>query len=583
VIAANQDPTLMRVFSTYTADTPQVFVDLDRTRTETLKVPVSRVFDTLQKNLGSGYVNDFNLYGRTYQVKVQAEARYRNAMDDVSRLYVRSNDNKMVPMKSLITLSTILAPQIVYRYNQFTSVQINGNASPGFSSGEAMAAMERLGSQKKEINMLPNKIKMIHLKKGKLMNPVVGHLTIRRWWIILALAVFIVPALAGCAAVGPDYTRVAPKAPEKWHAELKSGLSAGHLNSETLAHWWMTLNDPELTGLVERAVKGNLTLKDARSRLREARALRGISKAGLFPTIDAGASVTKTRSSENGVARTEDELYAAGFDASWELDIFGGVRRAVEAAQASLEATQADLQNVLVSLLAEVALNYIEVRTYQARLSAAVANIKTQQETYELNRSRYEAGVIDELAVQQALYNLERSRSQIPTLQIGLESVSSNDFLEWSSRAWTIGPNISWNIFDAGAIRQNIKVQTARQEQALIQYESAVLNAQEEVENILVAFAKEQRRRDLLARATEAARQADLLARDRYKAGLVDFNNVLSAQLSLLSFQDELVQSDGAVTTNLVRLYKALGGGWQFYEAAREKPVKTAEEKQSIK
>jgi NodT family efflux transporter outer membrane factor (OMF) lipoprotein len=522
------------------------------------------------------------------------------------------------------------------------------------------------GEPKKEINMLPNKIKMIHLKKGKSMNPMVGHLTIRRRWIILALAVFVVPALAGCAAVGPDYTRVAPRAPEKWHAELKSGLSAGHLNSETLAHWWMTLNDPELTGLVERAVKGNLTLKDARSRLREARALRGISKAGLFPTIDAGASVTKTRSSENGVARTEDELYAAGFDASWELDIFGGVRRAVEAAQASLEATQADLQNVLVSLLAEVALNYIEVRTYQARLSAAVANIKTQQETYELNRSRYEAGVIDELAVQQALYNLERSRSQIPTLQIGLEaaknrlavllgenpgalhqeleavqpipvppitiavgvpaetlrnradirqaernlaaqtarvgvatadlypklqlfgtigleSVSSNDFLEWSSRTWTFGPNISWNIFDAGAIRQNIKVQTARQEQALIQYESAVLNAQEEVENILVAFAKEQRRRDYLARATEAARQAALLARDRYEAGLVDFNNVLSAQLSLLSFQDELVQSDGAVTTNLVRLYKALGGGWQFYEAAREKPVKTAKEKQPIK
>ena len=147
VIAANQDPTLMRVFSTFTANTPQIFVNLDRTRAETLKVPVSRVFDTLNKNLGSGYVNDFNLYGRTYQVKVQAEARYRDAVDDISRLYVRSNDDKMVPLKSLITLTTVLAPQIVYRYNQFTSVQINGNASPGFSSGEAMAAMERLAAK----------------------------------------------------------------------------------------------------------------------------------------------------------------------------------------------------------------------------------------------------------------------------------------------------------------------------------------------------------------------------------------------------------------------------------------------------
>jgi hydrophobe/amphiphile efflux-1 (HAE1) family protein len=146
VIAANQDPALSRVFTTYTADTPQVFVNLDRTRAEILKVPVSRVFDTLNKNLGSGYVNDFNLFGRTYQVKVQAEAKYRDTLDDIRRLYVRSNDGKMVPMRSLITLSTILAPQIVYRYNQFTSVQVNGNAAPGFSSEEAMAAMERLAS-----------------------------------------------------------------------------------------------------------------------------------------------------------------------------------------------------------------------------------------------------------------------------------------------------------------------------------------------------------------------------------------------------------------------------------------------------
>jgi hydrophobe/amphiphile efflux-1 (HAE1) family protein len=147
VIAANQDPTLSRVFSTYTADTPQIFVNLDRTRAETLKVPVNRVFSTLQAQLGSRYVNDFNLYGRTYQVKVQADAPYRNTLEDINQLYVRSNVGKMVPMKSLITLSTFLAPQTVYRYDQFTSVQINGNAAPGFSSGEAMTTMERLASK----------------------------------------------------------------------------------------------------------------------------------------------------------------------------------------------------------------------------------------------------------------------------------------------------------------------------------------------------------------------------------------------------------------------------------------------------
>jgi len=147
VVAANQDPTLMRVFSTYTANTPQIFVNLDRTRAETLKVPVSAVFSTLQNQLGSGYVNDFNLYGRTYQVKVQADAPFRNTKEDIKRLYVRSNDGHMVSMGDLVTLSTVLAPQLVYRYNQFTSVQVNGSAAPGFSSGQAMAAMERLAAR----------------------------------------------------------------------------------------------------------------------------------------------------------------------------------------------------------------------------------------------------------------------------------------------------------------------------------------------------------------------------------------------------------------------------------------------------
>jgi len=147
VIAANQDPALTRVYSTYTANTPQIFVNLDRTRAEALKVPVQQVFATLQQQLGSGYVNDFNLYGRTYRVKVQAQAPYRDTVEDINRLYVRSDDGKMVPLRSLVTLSTVLAPQLVYRYNQFTSVQINGSAAPGSSSGQAMAAMERLADK----------------------------------------------------------------------------------------------------------------------------------------------------------------------------------------------------------------------------------------------------------------------------------------------------------------------------------------------------------------------------------------------------------------------------------------------------
>lgn len=454
----------------------------------------------------------------------------------------------------------------------------------------------------------------------------------------------IVLVLPGCA-VGPDYVQVAPPAPEEWHTQLQGDLNASRLNPETMANWWTTLNDQELSSLEERAVKGNLDLKEAMARVREARALRGISKSELFPTLDAAASAMKNRSSENSGTGDENKLYAAGFDAGWELDVFGGVRRSIEAAQANLEATHEDLHDVLVSLLAEVALNYVEVRTYQTRLTVTEANIKAQEETYELNSSRYKAGIIDELAVQQSLYNLEHTRSLIPNLQIGLEetknrlavllgekpgaihqelaekrpipelpvtvavgvpaetlrnrpdirraernlaaqtarigvatadlypkfrlfgsigleSISAGDLLTSASRTWNFGSGVSWNIFDAGAIRQNIKVQSALQEQALIQYEASVLSALEEVENVLTAYAKEQLRRESLVAAAAAAQTAYNLARDQYNAGLVDFSDVLSAQISLQYLQDELAQSDGAVISNLVRLYKALGGGW---------------------
>jgi NodT family efflux transporter outer membrane factor (OMF) lipoprotein len=475
-------------------------------------------------------------------------------------------------------------------------------------------------------------------------------------WAIMALTLF------GCAAVGPDYVPVEPESQEKWQSELQGGLTVDRLNPEILAHWWTTLNDPQLSSLEERAVKGNLDLREAQARIREARALRGISKANLFPTVEGGGTVTERRFSENSNTGDRNTLYAAGFDAGWELDIFGGVRRSLEAAEANLQATQEDLHDVLVSLLAEVALNYVEVRTFQARLAVTQANIKTLEESYELNQSRYQAGIIDELAVQESLRLLETSRSQIPSLEtgleaaknrlavllgeqpgklhwelaakraippvpetvavgipaetlrrrpdirraerllaaqtarigvatadlypkfrlfgtIGLESLSTGDFLKYSSRAWSFGPSFSWNIFDAGAIRQNIKVQTVRQEQALIQYESAVLQALEEVENVLVAYAKEQERRDSLAKAEAAAERATLLAQDQYEAGLVNFNNVLDTQRALLVLQDQLVQSEGSVTSNLVRLYKALGGGWTFLQPAADKSNYGAQDK----
>ncbi|MFH1672712.1 MAG: efflux transporter outer membrane subunit [Pseudomonadota bacterium] len=460
-------------------------------------------------------------------------------------------------------------------------------------------------------------------------------------WLPAALAVL---AFAGCA-VGPDYVPADVSMPEAWHTELREYWNGGQSDPQTLASWWTRLNDPILSSLVERAVAGNLDLKEARSRVREARARRGGSRGGLFPTIDASGSLTRRRGSESTGSGNETDLYSTGLDAGWELDLFGGVRRSVEAADADLQASSEGLRNVLVSLLAEVALNYVEVRTYQARLAVAEANLDAQQETYRLNWSRYQAGLIDDLAVQQARYNLENTRSQIPTFRtglegaknrlavllgerpgavhaelekpspipvapvqiavgvpadilrrrpdvrqaerdlaaqtarvgvatadlypkfsllgsIGLEALSLDNLFLAGSRTYRFGPHISWPIFDAGTIRSNIEAQSALQEQALIRYEFAILTALEEVENALVVYAEEQCRRESLSEATQAATQAAELAMNQYQAGLIGFNDVLDAQRSLFSFQEKLAESDGAVTSNLVRLYKALGGGW---------------------
>jgi len=236
--------------------------------------------------------------------------------------------------------------------------------------------------------------------------------------LLVVLAVLI---LTGCATVGPDYVPPKKSVSKDWYTQLKGGLSTEEMDPQTLAAWWTTLNDSELSSLIDRAVSGNLDLKKALARVREARARRGVAKADLFPTLDATGSATWSRSSKDTGTGKASSLFTTGFDAGWELDIFGSVRRSVEAAEGDLQAIQEDLRDVLVSLLAEVALNYVQVCTYQSRIAVAEANLEAQGETHQLTLWRYQAGLSDELAVQQARYNLESTRSQIPTLRTGLE------------------------------------------------------------------------------------------------------------------------------------------------------------------
>jgi NodT family efflux transporter outer membrane factor (OMF) lipoprotein len=464
----------------------------------------------------------------------------------------------------------------------------------------------------------------------------------------------------GCMTVGPDYVRPDIIVPEKWSSPLQQGLSAGQ--PEMMADWWSALHDPLLTDLIQRAIAGNPDLQKAKARVRESRARRGVSRADLFPFLNSTASMSKRRGSEDTGLGTETDLYDAGFDASWEIDLFGGVRRSVEAAGAELEASKEDLRDVLVSLISEVALNYVDHRSFQNRLSIAEANLDAQTETYDITHWRFIAGLTSQLDVEQAKYNLEQTRSQIPALRtgleqaanrlavllgqnpgslrnelaehrpvpvppveiavgipadvlrnrpdirrderklaaqtadigvatadlypklklsgsIGLEALTFNNLFLYGSRTYGMSPAFSWSLFEGGRIRNNIEVQNALQEQAMIQYEQTVNNALEEVENALVTYAEDQNRMHALADASAAAQRAVDLAQSQYSSGVIDFQTLLTAQRALLSLQDQLAVSRADVTSSLIRLYKSLGGGWKAMETGKERQVFSKGEK----
>ena len=253
----------------------------------------------------------------------------------------------------------------------------------------------------------------------------VWHIMIFPRQCFVTICVVLVLIMNGCATVGPDYVRPATKLPDAWRSGFNHSLVKGTSDPQTLCAWWSSFQDQELSRLIERAVAGNLDLKKASARVREARAQRGKRKGAFFPTIDASSEISRKQASETIGNGENSDLYTAGFDAVWELDVFGGKRRTLEAAGASLESSQENRRDVLVSLLAEVALNYLDVRTYQTRLRVTQANLKAQDETLQLTTWRHQAGLTDELAVQQARGNRETTRSQLPSLRLGLEQAAN--------------------------------------------------------------------------------------------------------------------------------------------------------------
>lgn len=238
----------------------------------------------------------------------------------------------------------------------------------------------------------------------------------------IALALSL--ALAGCS-VGPNYHAPKPSVPASW-----MGGDPGITTNSTadLTQWWRNLNDPALDSLIERAVQSNYDLKAAEARVRGARALRGAVVADFIPIIGANASYTTAQRSENALAfpvrLLETDTYQAGFDASWEIDVFGGKRRELQAATANLQSVEAQQQGVLISLLAEVARNYIELRGSQKRLQIARENLQAQQEVVGITQMRFEKGLATDLDVSQAKALLAATRAQVPTLETALKQSS---------------------------------------------------------------------------------------------------------------------------------------------------------------
>lgn len=467
-------------------------------------------------------------------------------------------------------------------------------------------------------------------------------------WIIPTLLLMV-----GCT-VGPDYVPPEIDMPDAWHEQATEGMADG---SADLRSWWTLLDDPQLNALIERAGRQNLDLRVAFARINEARAQRGVAFGQYLPDVDGVGFYQRSRASDNGIApisdggtsQDQENLHNAGFDATWEIDLFGRISRSVESADASLQASVEDYRDVLVLLYAEVAIAYIDVRTLQARLIARRQNVETQRQTLELTRNRFDAEIAPELDVSQAERNLASTESDIPVLetalyqtmnrlavllgqhpgtlheelveyqaipevpeatlvglpanllrqrpdirraerqlaaqtaQIGvatadlyprfslsgtfaLEATNFASTFDGDSKTYSFGPAFRWNLFDGDRVRSRIDVEDARTQQVLAIYENTVLLGLEDVENAMIAYKQERLRYLSLQRSVSAAERSVELVDTLYRNGLSNFQNVLDAQRALASEQDRLADSDGQITKNLVRLYTALGGGWEVKE-----------------
>lgn len=460
-------------------------------------------------------------------------------------------------------------------------------------------------------------------------------------------------ALAGCT-VGPDFHAPAVSAPTLWgpeRADVPSRTVAGDVD----AAWWDSFNDVELTSLVRRLVAQNLDLKTAAERVVQGRSQRQIVASQGLPQINGQSEYNRIRVSRTGTinlsvpapgAPLEYDFFQNALNSSWELDLFGKVRRSVEAQDATTLASIEDRRSLGLAALADLATDYLQLRGVQAELDIAERNLRTAETSAKLVRDRFRQGVGTTLDLAQAQSQQATTAATVPplraqqsmlinaiclllgeqpralqaellpraplpavppTVPVGLpgdlvrrrpdvreaearlhaataqtgvavasfypdvsltgaanlDGLRFTDAFSLPSRAFQVGPSISIPLFQGGQLTGTLRLRESQQREAAITFQKTVLQAWQEVDNALTAYAEAQRQRALTAEAVRQNEAALGAARQRYTQGASDFINVVSSESLLLQSQNSLASSDTAIATNLVSLYKALGGGWQ--------------------
>jgi multidrug efflux system outer membrane protein len=459
-----------------------------------------------------------------------------------------------------------------------------------------------------------------------------------------ALGLSALLGLSSCSGIGgPLQFSEGDLAPKSWKAA--KGSSAKPLDTAALHQWWERFGDSAMSQVIAEALRSSPDIQSALSKIAEARGARGVERAQLFPQLDAGLSGQARREDRRGSPAETTQNYGASLDASWEVDLFGKQRQNVRAATADLAQSQENFYAAQVSLAAETASAYLDLRTAETQLAVLENSIATREQTLQLTRWREQAGQGNALETQQALTSLEQARTAVPPLKqtigqtrnqlallagktpgamdklltksrpvpappqkialgipaetlrqrpdvraaehavaatyfrtkaaeaerypslnlsgsIGVEALKAGRIFSPESTAASILGSLTAPIFDAGRIKQNIVIQDERQRQALISYESTVLNALTEVENALIAIQRSSETLEVVNRAVTAAREAARLASLRYEAGDVDLLDVLDAQRTLLSLEEQQVTNARNRAAAHVQLYQALGGGW---------------------